>query len=102
MRLRLGDAADAARRTVDARVDADLAEAACAEQRIQFTTQARTRIALGRRHPALTEELLTCCGGEGCATHDAMRVVLLQGGATLAMNEKKNQADTLRCKVEGK
>ena len=41
LRLRLGDAADAARRCVDARVDMDLAGSACAEQRVHFTTQAR-------------------------------------------------------------
>ena len=41
LRLRLGDAADTTRRAVDVRIDADLAEGACAEQRIHFTTQAR-------------------------------------------------------------
>ena len=42
LRLRLGGAADAARRAVDARVSVDLAESASAEQRIEFTTQARS------------------------------------------------------------
>ena len=57
LRLRLGDAADAARRLVDARVDADLAEGACAEQRIQFTTQARAAKHPCREHGAPDEDL---------------------------------------------
>lgn len=80
------DGADAAWRAVDARVDADLAEGAYAEQPIQFTTPGahRKKSCTCVGNGALSKNLVAQAVRD-VATQDALRVVLLHGVAALAM-----------------
>ena len=83
LRLRLGDAADATRRAVDVRIDADLAERACAEQRIRFTTQARAPQTLAG-DPEPSPRTCSRNAVRDAAVQDAVRGVLLQGATEWA------------------